>query len=238
MNIASGDSGRRTVSAAMPSHEVVSHGRVGRVARRAMWLTARGIAKVYLRFEVVGHERVPDTGAFVIAPVHRSAIDSPLAAMAFERPVFFMAKGSAFANPWASRALKWFGAFPVSRDGTDFAAIRTFDSLIHDGHPVVVFPEGTRKRGDTLEDLRDGPAFIAARQRVPIVPVGIGGTDRVLPKGSRFLRPRKVVYVIGEPIYPDVELEGRVPRRVISELTEELRDRLDEIYADARSRAG
>ncbi|NLA34760.1 MAG: 1-acyl-sn-glycerol-3-phosphate acyltransferase [Actinobacteria bacterium] len=223
--------------APMPSRKVVVRGRAGRLVYNSARRGLRGVARVYLRVEVVGQERVPKSGAFIVAPVHRSAIDSPLTGLVLERPTRFMAKSSAFVNGPISAFLTWAGAFPVDRDGTDFAAIHTLESLIEGGEPVVVFPEGTRKAGDRVTDLRDGPAFIAARQRIPIVPVGIGGTDKAMPKGSKFLLPRKVVFVIGEPIYPDVELEGRVPRRVISELTEQVRVELERLYAEASDRA-
>lgn len=223
--------------APMPSRRVVVRGRGGKVVYTVARCALRGIAKAYLRITVIGQERVPQTGAYIVAPVHRSIIDSPLTGLILDRPARFMAKSSAFVNEPISRFLTWAGAFPVDREGTDFAAIHTLESLIESGEPVVVFPEGTRKSGDHVEDLRDGPAFIAARQRIPIVPVGIGGTDRAMPIGAKFLFPRKVVFVIGEPIYPDVELEGRVPRRVISELTEQVRVELERLYAEARERA-
>lgn len=223
--------------APMPSREVIVRGRAGKVMYAVLRRLLRGVAKAYFRIEVVGQERIPKTGAYIVAPVHRSIIDSPLTGLILDRPARFMAKSSAFVNGPISRLLTWAGAFPVDRAGTDYAAIHTLESLIERGEPVVVFPEGTRKSGDHLEDLRDGPAFIAARQRIPIIPVGIGGTDKAMPVGAKFVLPRKVAFVIGEPIYPDVELEGRVPRRVISELTEQVRVEIEHLYAEARQRA-
>lgn len=223
--------------ASMPTRRVIEHGLIGNVAFHTVRRLARSLARAYFRLEVVGHERVPKTGAFVVAPVHRSIVDSPLTGLAFDRPVRFMAKSSAFANGPITKFLTWVGAFPVDREGTDFAAINTFEQLIEGGQPVVVFPEGTRKSGDAVVDLRDGPAFIAARQRVPIIPVGIGGTDKVMPIGAKFVFPRKVVFVVGEPIYPEVPLDGRIPRRAISELTEEVRVELERLYAEARELA-
>lgn len=222
----------------MPARPVVEHGRVGEalhlVGRRILRLVVRAL----FRIDVHGADRVPRTGAFIVAPVHRSAIDSPLTGLIFDRKLRFIAKAEAFVNEPISRLLTWLGAFPVDREGTDFAAINTLEQLIERGEPVVVFPEGTRKQGDEVRDLRDGPAFVAARQRVPIIPVGIGGTDKVMPKGARFFRPHKVVFVIGEPIYPDVEVEGRIPRRKISELTERVRVEIQELYDEARTLAG
>ena len=88
-----------------------------------------------------------------------------------------------------------------------------------------------------IEDLFRGPAFVASRERVPIVPMGIGGSDRAMPIGKKMIRPAKVVLVVGEPIYPDVPLTGRVPRAAVDELTERLRVELQRLYDDAKQRA-
>ena len=62
---------------------------------------------------------------------------------------------------------------------------------IEQGEPLVMFPEGTRQIGPVVEKVFDGPAYVAARMRVPIVPVGIGGSERAMPKGAKLIRPVK-----------------------------------------------
>ena len=201
-------------------------------------MVARALTGAYWRLEVIGTERVPRTGAFVVAPVHRSNLDFLLAGLAMKRPVRYMAKSSIFLGGVIDRFLNTMGAFPVVRDTADFSAIRTCEELLAAGEPVVVFPEGRRKSGDEVLDLFDGPAFVAARQRVPIVPVGIGGSDKAMPIGKKWILPHKVVIVIGEPIYPDVPIEGRVPRSAVTKLTEQLRGEVQNVYDTARRLAG
>ncbi len=75
---------------------------------------------------------------------------------------------------------------------------------------------------------------MACRHRVPIVPVGIGNSDRAMPIGAKWLRPVKLTVIIGEPIYPDVPLTGRVPRGKVAELTEQVRDEVQRLYDDAK----
>jgi 1-acyl-sn-glycerol-3-phosphate acyltransferase len=217
---------------------IPARGRVAVGIYRVLSGIARALARVYWRLEVVGVERVPVAGAFVVAPVHRSYVDFLLAGMSVGRPVRYMAKSSVFVGGPVDSFLYAMGGFPVERDTADFSAIRTCEALLAAGEPVVVFPEGRRKEGDEVVDLFDGPAFMAARQRVPIIPVGIGGSDRAMPIGKKFIYPRKVVIVIGEPIYPDVEAEGRVPRSAISALTERLRGDVQDAYDAARKLAG
>lgn len=213
-------------------------GPVALAAYRVLWALARGLTGAYWRLEVIGSERVPRSGAFVVAPVHRSNLDFLLAGLAVKRPVRYMAKSSIFLGGLVDRFLNVMGAFPVVRDTADFSAIRTCEDLLAAGEPVVVFPEGRRKSGDDVADLFDGPAFVAARQRVPIIPIGIGGSDKAMPIGKKWILPHKVVIVIGEPIYPDVDIEGRVPRSAISALTEQLRGEVQGVYDEARRLAG
>ena len=197
----------------------------------------RGLARWYWRLDVVGTERVPTTGGFVLAPVHRSNVDFALAALGTPRRVRWMAKHTIFTGPLVDRFLLTFGAFPVNREIADRAALVTCERLVAAGEPVVMFPEGRRKEGPVIEDTFAGPAFVAARQRVPIVPMGIGGSEAAMPIGKRMIRPARITLVIGEPIYPDVELEGRVPRAAIDAFAAELRDELQRVYDMACSTA-
>jgi 1-acyl-sn-glycerol-3-phosphate acyltransferase len=92
-----------------------------------------------------------------------------------------------------------------------------------------MFPEGRRKEGPLVEDLFDGPVWVSCRTRVPVVPVGLVGTERAMPIDRPRIRPARIRVVIGEPIYPDVEISGRVRRRVVTEGTEHLRAALQEL---------
>ena len=101
-----------------------------------------------------------------------------------------------------------------------------------------MFPEGTRRSGPVVTELFDGPAYVACRTGAPIVPVGIGGSERAMPKGAKFIRPVKVVIVVGEPIHPPPPVDGaRVPRRAVRELTETLRTRIQALYDTAQAKA-
>ncbi len=75
-----------------------------------------------------------------------------------------------------------------------------------------MFPEGERKDGPVVQPLFDGTAFIAAKAGVPIIPVGISGSDRVMPRGARFVFPRKVHVLIGAPIQVEVGPSGKAGR--------------------------
>ena len=209
----------------------------GRASYRILRLIGVVLTKLVWRVRVHGVDRLPVGVPYVVAPVHRSYVDFLIVAVAVPRVLRFMVKDSIWKAPRVGRFVEFNGSFPVNRSHADREALRNAERTVRGGDPVVMFPEGRRKDGDEVRDLFDGPAFVACRNRVPIVPIGIGGSDRAMPIGKKMIRPARVEVVIGEPIYPDVPLSGRVPRRVVSEHTQRLRDEVQRLYDQARALA-
>ena len=185
-----------------------------------------GLAKAYFRLEIHGAEHVPAHGPFVLAPIHRSNLDFILVATVRRPRMRYMGKASIWKSKALGRFVSMLGAFPVHRGTADRESLRTCIEVIENGEPLVMFPEGTRRSGDTVEDLFDGTAYVAAQAGVPLVPVGIGGSDEAMPVGAKFIKPHKIVLVVGPPIHPPAgDGTGRVKRRVVRELTAQLRPR-------------
>ncbi|MGC1513312.1 MAG: lysophospholipid acyltransferase family protein [Acidimicrobiales bacterium] len=190
--------------------------------------------RLFWRLKVEGIDHVPATGSFILAPVHRSNVDSLVVAAATKRRMRYLGK----REMWKYRASAWFfttmGGIPVNRGTPDRDALRACEAVIARGEPLVMFPEGTRRSGPLVEDVFDGVAFVAARGGVPIVPVGIGGSEPAMPKGARMVRPVRIHMVIGAPLFPEKTPEaGRVPRRVVRELSEQLRDEMQRLFDEA-----
>ena len=197
-----------------------------------------GFARLYLRLEVTGRENVPD-GPFVLAPVHRSNIDFLIAASVTRRRMRYMGKHTIWKYPSLGRFFTALGAFPVHRGSADREALRRCEAALSGGEPLVMFPEGTRQEGPVVQELFDGPAFVAARAGVPLVPVGIGGSQAAMPRGSKGIRPVKVTVVIGEPMSVPSGEDGKRPsRKQIRSATEELHGRVQVLFDDAQRRAG
>ena len=195
-------------------------------------------SRTFWRLQVVGAEHVPD-GPFILSPVHRSNIDTPLVAAVTRRPLRYMGKDAMWKYGWSAWFFTSLGGFPVHRGTADREALKKCIAVLEGGEPLVLFPEGTRRSGPVVEDVFDGAAYVALRTGVPIVPVGIGGSERAMPKGATFIHPVKLALVVGEPLQPPVTEGGsRAPRRAVRELTAELSKRLQDLFDDAQTKVG
>lgn len=196
------------------------------------------LSKLWFRVSITGREHLPVSGAYIIAPVHRSNIDTPLSAFVTRRRVRFMGKDSLWKQKQVGLFLSLLGGFPVTRGSADLEALKRCVAVLDGGEPLVMFPEGTRQSGAMVHPLFEGPAYVALKRGVPIVPVGIGGSERVMRKGSKMIWPRKCHVSIGMPIEVEHGGNGRVDRERMSQITAELAKRLQAVFDDARRRAG
>ena len=196
------------------------------------------LCKLYFRVTVSGREHLPKSGPYIIAPVHRSNIDTPLSAFVTRRRVRFMGKDSLWKQKQVGAFLSLLGGFPVTRGAADLEALKRCVAVLDAGEPLVMFPEGTRQSGAALHPLFEGPAYVALKRGVPIVPVGIGGTERVMRKGSKMIWPHKCHVTVGAPIAVEHGGNGRVDRERMTQITAELANRLQTVFDDARRRAG
>ena len=197
-----------------------------------------GLTRLITRLKIEGQENLPPTGAYVLAPVHRSYVDTPIIACLTSRRLRFMAKQEVWDNRPAGWLVSALGAFPVKRGTVDREAFNRCIMALEGGEPVVLFAEGERKDGPLIQPLFDGAAYIASRAGVPIIPVGIGGSARVMPRHAKMIYPKKVHVVIGKPIYPQLNGSGRASRKAIAAVTEQLSEDLQRLFDAAQSRVG
>ncbi len=199
---------------------------------RAARLVRATIGKMLLgafRVTTVGEHNLPATGA-ILAGNHVSYADPTLLWSVVPRPCHFMAKSELYGKGFLGWALPRLWTFPIRRGQADREAISVATELLKRGELVGIFPEGTRKH-DGMGQAQQGAAFIAMRAGVPIVPVGIHGTDRIKPKGQRFVRFPRITIRYGEPVsFTDFDesvgdrkqrmemFTAEVMRRIIAEL--------------------
>jgi 1-acyl-sn-glycerol-3-phosphate acyltransferase len=193
----------------------------------------------WFRPQVEGKEHVPATGPVILAPVHRSFADFGFAAFCTNRKLFFMAKDDLWNNKWLGKLLFSVGAFPVHRESADREALQRAEEVLRRESVLVLFPEGTRREGPVVENLMEGAAFLSARTGAPIVPIGIGGSDLAMPKGSSLPKPYTIQVVVGAAIPPPARTGGgRVSRSAVHAATEGLIPKLQAVYDEARAKTG
>lgn len=196
-----------------------------------------GFARVWFRLSARGKEHVPTEGAFIFAPVHRSNLDFLLLLILTKRRIRYLSKDSIFKGVW-DPIFTALGAIPVARGTADRDALTTCITVAKAGDPLVIFPEGTRQFGPEVQELFDGAAFVQSRTGVPIVPVGIGGSEAAMPKGAKFIKPHAVRLVVGPPLLAP-EVEGAKARRTaIRARTAELHTVVQGLFDEAQQDAG
>lgn len=176
------------------SHRIYSLARVI-LTKPLMWL---------FRFEVLGEENWPRRGPAIIASNHGSNLDPCLVGIAFPGEIRWMAKAELWKVPLLGWLITKLGAFPVKRGEADRDAIRRARELLREGWIVGMFPEGTRQRGGGLGEPQPGVGMLAMEPGVPVIPVRIRGSERIIRHGLPRL-PR-VSVTIGRPV--DLEIEG------------------------------
>ncbi|MEX2253828.1 MAG: lysophospholipid acyltransferase family protein [Acidimicrobiia bacterium] len=193
--------------------------------------------KAIFRVRVVGREHVPKDGAYIVAPSHRSIFDIPFAAYVTRRRIRFMAKRELFTSKLGRWLFQRLGAIEVERESTDRAALRASRAALDAGEPLGIFPEGTRTSGPKIHELYDGVAYLALKHGVPILPVGIGGSEQILPSGKVFPRFHRVAIVIGPPIATEGG-EGVRRRSDVARVTRILHEQLQACFDEAQALAG
>jgi len=204
----------------------------------AFYSMVRGFLRLvimpWLRLRKQGLEHLDIEGPVILAPVHRSNLDSLVVAAVCDRRVRALGKHSLFkpaAVAWVNSAL---GAIPVKRGQADREAMRSARNVIGRGEMMIVFPEGTRQTGDKVEGVFDGTAYLSNKAGAPIIPIGIAGTGDAMPSGAKFIRRVRCAVVVGEPISPPA---GRMTRPALSEFSAGVSARLQEVFDEAQSLA-
>lgn len=139
-------------------------------------------------WRVTGQELVPP-GPLVIASNHTSYIDPPLLCASIPRRIVWMAKQEVFDDSISGPMARAFGAFPIKRGAGDLKAFRTALYILEKGLALGMFPEGERVRNGQMRRGYPGTAFLAIKSGVPVLPVGIAGTERLQTRREIFFRP-------------------------------------------------
>ena len=189
----------------------------------------RWLFSLLTHWELVGRENLPLQGPYMLVTNHLSAFDPPLVGAVLGNPnvtVFAAAKHSTGLFGWILRQA---GAIFVHRGEVDRAALRQALQVLESGGILGVAPEGTRSLTKTMQRGKTGAAYLALRTGVPLIPVGVIGTDKLV-NDLKHLRRGHLRVVIGQPFTLPVP-EKRTPE-VLQELTDLIMVRIAELLPD------
>jgi 1-acyl-sn-glycerol-3-phosphate acyltransferase len=188
------------------------------------------LSHVLYRPTIEGKDNVPRDGGVILASNHLSFIDSFAIPLVSPRRVRFLAKeeywtGEGVKGAFQKAFFTAVGGVPVNRSSPT-AAQESLDKgleVLRDGDAFGIYPEGTRSRDGRLYRGRTGVAWLALNAQVPVVPVGLIGTQDIQPVGSNMPRLAKVTVRFGKPI--GVEAYAGMPAgRARRQLTDDVMD--------------
>jgi 1-acyl-sn-glycerol-3-phosphate acyltransferase len=188
------------------------------------------------RPKVTGAEHVPASGGAILAANHLSVVDSVFLPLMLNRPVTFSAKAEYFtasgpaARLWAAY-LKATNQLRMDREGPRAAqdTLEAALALLQQGNLFGIYPEGTRSPDGRLYRGRPGVGWLALRSHLPVIPVAMIGTRRVLPPGHVLPRPGRIDVRIGAPLKFPAELTAGPPGKARQLITEQVMSAIQEL---------
>ncbi|HLZ53489.1 MAG TPA: lysophospholipid acyltransferase family protein [Verrucomicrobiae bacterium] len=165
---------------------------------RLGWLFFRAWYATYFRWRVFNPERVPETGAVILASNHASFLDPPLVGAGLKRGINYLARESLFRFPGVGALLRSWSAVPVDRDGGGAAGLKAILDRLLAGGGIILFPEGTRTRDGKLQGARSGIGLVVIKSTAPVVPVRVFGTYEAYGRHIKFPRPKRIAVKYGQ----------------------------------------
>lgn len=188
------------------------------------YYVARAILRILFplltRCQVKGKENIPGQGPVLVVANHLSLVDPPLLGICLRRKMVFMAKKELFHSKFTGYFIRGFGAFPVHRGHLDRGALRQADQALAKGLALIMFPEGTRSYDGQLQSGFSGLALIALRNGVPILPVGITGTEKIRSVAGLLRRP-EITVNIGQT-FSLSQTGGKLTKVELTRLTDDI----------------
>src|SRR5665213_2389379 len=192
---------------------------------------------------IVGRENIPKRGAVIFAGNHHSFIDSVFLPVVLDRHISFLAKSDychlgGFKGFLSKTFFKGTGMLPIDRSGgkASEAALNTGLAVLARGEQLGIYPEGTRSPDGRMYRGRTGVARMILEADVPVVPVAMIDTEKVLPAGRRIPKVRRIGIVFGEPLdfsrFHGLESDRFVLRSITDEIMYELNRLSGQEYVD------
>lgn len=206
-------------------------------------LVAGPLIKTVFRPWIVGLENIPKTGGVILASNHLSVIDSIFLPLLIDRRIYFLAKSDYFTGKglknWATKHfLLGTGMLPIDRSGgkASEASLNMGLAVVAKGNVLGIYPEGTRSPDGKMYRGRTGVARMILEGHVPVVPVAMIDTEKVMPVGSSLPKVRRIGVVFGEPLdfsrFEGMESDRFILRSITDEIMYELSRISGQEYVD------
>ena len=169
-------------------------GNINFLYRISMWGAMTGVRLAGVKVETVGLDRIDPSRTYIFMSNHVSNIDPPIMMPLIPRRTSVMARNELFKYPLLGKAMKLGSLVPVDRKNREagIAAVRAASEVIRSGINMTIYVEGGRSFDGRLLPFKKGPFYLATECSVPVVPVTIVGTHRIMPKGRFAIKPGKV----------------------------------------------
>jgi 1-acyl-sn-glycerol-3-phosphate acyltransferase len=198
---------------------------MGLVYQTAYYLS-RAIGHCCFDFRVINREVIPAEGPLLLAMNHQSFLDPPLAGIACDRDISYLARKSLSDIPILGRLLPKLNVIPYDQGGSDMSAIKAVIRVLKAGNATVIFPEGTRSKDGSLQAAQPGTGMIVAKTLAPVVPMRIFGAHQAFPKDSGIIRFVPITIVVGEVLqFSKQDCEGD-PKTVYKKLSDNIMERI------------
>ena len=206
-------------------------GSADRLYATAMWIARNGLRLAGVHVQVEGEERIDPAATYIFMCNHVSNLDPPILLVNLPRRSSVLVKKELFQVPILGRAMRLGDLVAVDRRNRDAAvnSMRDAEAVMGRGLNMMVFPEGTRSHDGRLLPFKKGPFYLAMDSGVPVAPVTILGSEKLMPKGSALIHSGTVRLVFHKPLIPaqfndKEDLIAATRREVASALAPALRE--------------
>lgn len=214
---------------------------------KTLRLTVAPMIRATWRPNIEGREHIPETGPAILAVNHLSVADHYFLALTTGRHIATMAKieyfrASGVKGKLVGATVRGLGQVAVDRSGgrKSAQALGPSEEVLAEGRLFAIFPEGTRSQDGNLHKGKTGVARLALASGAPVIPIGMTGTDKVLPIGKTRPRMAKVNIAIGEPLhfsrYDNMPRDRMLLRAVTDEIMSRIAELSGQEYVDTYSK--
>ena len=174
--------------------------------RSCMWAAFTGVRIAGVKVRTLGLEKIDPARTYIFMSNHISNLDPPITLPLIPRRTSVMVKKELFRVPILGKIMQIGSLVPVDRGNRDsgIAAVRDAVKALEQGLNMSIYVEGKRSFDGKLLPFKKGPFYLARECNVPVVPITISGTEKVMPKGRFAIRPGTATVTVHfhDPIEP------------------------------------